>query len=352
MSDKIIYKAIINGEEWTPCHIERLEYERNLHILHSMKRHGIDIKDGEKILTDDDIDCLSQKDAWRVSIDTRLTHTGEELVGFYRDSLNRSDEMWRELQFSMDRPMKVSHCDIEVQGVSLEAYVEMIGALQEDERNGLAAHPEHFQAFMTNQQINGIEPFGMYGTPTLVDVGYMKLEDAGAQIQADNDPEYPLDMIGSAFLTDGTPVNVPYHQFRATENGFAAKTAVYWPENTPDEIVNGHCLHLAMEFYEGILQTQERLESNAAKPAANGMNDYFSTAEKVKVSLNGNSTLEDVLQDAVGFKIAEKHLGKLLDRPAVAMMKGKSLNEIEKMIPIPGVKGKVTAIIQELENLN
>lgn len=80
------------------------------------------------------------------------------------------------------------------------------------------------------------------------------------------------------------------------------------------------------------------------------MNDYFVTAGKV--SLNGNSTLESVLQDPAGQKIAEKHLGKLLDRPAVSMMKGKSLYEIEKMIPIPGVKGKVTAIIRELESLN
>lgn len=223
MSDKIIYKAIINGEEWKPCHIERLEYEHNLHILHSMKRHGIAIKDGDRILTEDDIDCLSKKDAWRVSIDTRLTHTGEELVEFYRDSLNRSDEMWRALHFSTDRPMKVSHCDIEVEGISLEACMEMIGALQEDERNGLAAHPKHFQAFMTNQQINGIEPFGMYGTPTLVDVGYMKLEEAGKQIQADNDPAYLVNMIGKASLTDGTPVNIPYHQFRAAENGFLPK---------------------------------------------------------------------------------------------------------------------------------
>ncbi|WP_267128130.1 hypothetical protein [Erysipelothrix piscisicarius] len=28
--------------------------------------------------------------------------------------------------------------------------------------------------------------------------------------------------------------------------------AVYWPAGVPDDIVSGHSLHLAMEFYEGI----------------------------------------------------------------------------------------------------
>ena len=66
-----------------------------------------------------------------------------------------------------------------------------------------------------------------------------------------NDPNFPVEMAGKAFLTDGTPVNIPYHQFRPTDDGFEVKTAVYWPENTPNEIVSGHSLHLAMEFSRG-----------------------------------------------------------------------------------------------------
>ena len=37
---------IVDGEVWTPKHLERLEYERNLYTLHQMKRHGVEIKDG------------------------------------------------------------------------------------------------------------------------------------------------------------------------------------------------------------------------------------------------------------------------------------------------------------------
>lgn len=93
----------------------------------------------------------------------------------------------------------------------------------------------------------------MYGTPTMCEVMFATLDDVGTQIQADSDPDYPIDLVGRAFLRDGvTPVNVPYHQFKETEDGFAVKMAVYWPVGVPDDLVSGHSLHLAMEFYEGI----------------------------------------------------------------------------------------------------
>ena len=43
MSD-IKYTFVIDGEEWKECHLERMAYERNLHILHQMKQHGIEIR--------------------------------------------------------------------------------------------------------------------------------------------------------------------------------------------------------------------------------------------------------------------------------------------------------------------
>ena len=37
------YTFTVNGEVWKKSHLERLEYERNLHVLHQMKRHGVEI---------------------------------------------------------------------------------------------------------------------------------------------------------------------------------------------------------------------------------------------------------------------------------------------------------------------
>ena len=87
----------LNGQTWNGAQLERLEYERNLHILHQLKRHGIAILDGETELDDDAIDYLSMQDAWRVSIDTRSRYSGREIVEKYGDSLAKADAMWKQL---------------------------------------------------------------------------------------------------------------------------------------------------------------------------------------------------------------------------------------------------------------
>ena len=247
------YTFLVDGQEWTKPQLERLEYERNLHVLHHLKNYGVEIKDGDKVLSDDEIDYLTMEKAWEVSIETRLQFKGEKAIDLYKDAFKLSDAMWRELAFSQDKPMKVSHCDMSVKGRTLQDFMGVMRAMEQDDRVGLAAHPEHFICHVSfdEGELLGIEPFGMYGTPTLVKVEVVKVPELGAQIQADNDPNFPVEMAGKAFLTDGTPVNIPYHQFRPTDDGFEVKTAVYWPENTPNEIVSGHSLHLAMEFSRG-----------------------------------------------------------------------------------------------------
>ncbi len=243
----------LNGQTWNGAQLERLEYERNLHILHQMKRHGIAILDGETELDDDAIDYLSMQDAWRVSIDTRSQFSGKEIVEKYGDSLEKADAMWKQLGFALDKPMKVSECIMQVEGMTMQDYLGVLKEMQMDERVGLSVHPEHFMAIVEDGKITGIEPFGMYGTPTLVHVDVCPPEKLGQRIMQDRRPDFPVALAGLATLTDGaTLVNCPVHQLKPTEHGFEAVLAVYWPEHTPDEIVDGHSLHLAMEFYEGL----------------------------------------------------------------------------------------------------
>lgn len=250
---------IVDGVTWMPAQIEQLAYQRNLHILHQMRAHGIEIKADGKVLTDDDIDFLTKDQAWEVSIKNRLACSGQEIRDYYQESFALSDQMWRDLAFSQDKPMKVSHCDMVVSGVSLEQFMGVMQMMQQDEEVGLAVHPEHFQGIWEGEDIVGIEPFGMYGTPTLVHVAMVQENELSSAILADKAADYPMSMVGLAKLIDDvTDVNIPYHQFKPTENGFAAKLAVYWPENTPEEIVEGHSLHLATEFYYGLKMIVEK----------------------------------------------------------------------------------------------
>lgn len=63
---------------------------------------------------------------------------------------------------------------------------------------------------------------------------------------------------------------------------------------------------------------------------------------------NESSTFEEVLNTEEGREIARKHLGDLVDRPSVGMMKNKPLSELRNMIPLPPIKKKFSAMIDEL----
>ena len=344
----ITWKILVNGEEWKKCHIERLEYERNLHILHQLKDHGAQVTNNGAILSDDEIDCLTAQEAWAVSIETRTRYNGEKLLAFYQDSLKTSDAMWHKLAFSTDKPMQVSRCFMEVDGISLDTYLEMIASLQTNEYNTLASHPEHFSCMikMSDERLCGMEPFGMYGLPTMCEVRFRDVRELGAQIQADNDPEYPVDMAGAAYLIDGTPINIPYHQFKSTETGFAVKMAVYWPEHTPDEIVEGHSLHLAMEFYEGIKLAENYTLLNSSEALSKTEEEDAPLAHRKTFTMA--NTIEEILNDPEGMRVARKHLGKLLDRPALQSFKSKTAAEMMELIPLPPVKKKLKAMMDEL----
>lgn len=250
----------IDGTEWAAPQIKRLAYERNLHVLQQLNSHGLPALLAGQDLSNEDIDFLTMADAWKSSVETRNHYHGEQLRKAYQQSFVRSDQMWKQLGFSQVKPMKVSRCEMVVDGVTLPQFMDIMKQMQSDERLGLAIHPEHFAELIDDQgNVFGIEPFGMYGSPTLVTVKPIVAAELSQQILVDQDVSYQSSMAGLCYLSDGhTPVNVPYHQFKALENGFQAKLAVYWPSGVPEELVAGHALHLATEFYYGLKLIAER----------------------------------------------------------------------------------------------
>lgn len=184
------------------------------------------------------------------------------MADYYRNSFQKSDEYWKKLDFGQDKPMKVSRCHMTTEGISLDEFMQIMKKMQQAESILIKTHPEHFRTVVTDTDIVGIEPFGMYGTPTLCNVRFADVSDLGEQIQKDRKDDYPLVMTGRAYLRDGlTEINTPFHQMKPLENGFEAELAVYWPAGVPDDLVMGHSLHLAMEFYGG-LKTFQKAEKH------------------------------------------------------------------------------------------
>ena len=63
------------------------------------------------------------------------------------------------------------------------------------------------------------------------------------------------------------------------------------------------------------------------------------------------TTFKEVLATEEGKDIARKHLGALVDRPSVEMLGDKPLRELRNMIPLPPIKKKFEAMIDELITL-
>ncbi|MCG5648156.1 hypothetical protein L0O81_16475, partial [Oliverpabstia sp. DFI.9.49] len=54
----------INGQVYTEEQLERLKYERALHVLHEFKRLGVDLKDEDgKVYSDTDLNWLEPQKA-------------------------------------------------------------------------------------------------------------------------------------------------------------------------------------------------------------------------------------------------------------------------------------------------
>jgi hypothetical protein len=252
-------RCTIDGQEYSYEQLARIQYERQLHVLHEMKRLGATITHGDKVLSDDDMNMLRTDEARAVCIAAREAYDPQRIKELFQIQMQQSDQMWRELaqDFSEGDPMPASYTDLMVTGFSMDDMRKMNQDMEAMKRRGAAMYPEHYFVGTYERGIHGMETFGMYGGPTEVKV----VVDPNVKSPFVRDSSYPMAMSGYTILaSDETPIHIiPIHQFKPIENGISVKLAVFWPTRTPQEIVDGHKIHLAIEFWESF-----RLASGAA----------------------------------------------------------------------------------------
>ena len=99
------------------------------------------------------------------------------------------------------------------------------------------------------------------------------------QAVAELAPGYPTRMAGTVALADGTTIGHALHQFRETTDGFDALLAIYFPAATPEEFIEGHRQHLAVEFTNWITGAGEslgRTSNSPVPPVVTGTEPYRS----------------------------------------------------------------------------
>jgi hypothetical protein len=106
----------------------------------------------------------------------------------------------------------------------------------------VAAHPEHFVLASTDGGHQVVENLGPYITDFRI--AYISEDQTIGELV----PDYPIRLAGTVALPDGTLIGHALHQFRDTGTGFDALLVIYFPAAAPDDLIEGHRQHLAVEF--------------------------------------------------------------------------------------------------------
>lgn len=256
MNKNIKITASIDGENYTVKQLQRIEFERQKHVLQEMIHYGATVKKNDEVLSYDDINYLTYEEARNILLQTKLNLGLEGVKELYANSMKKSDEFWRNVdaQYTETEDYQEATGYMSVTGLTLEQLKQTIYKSVDGDISGLTSNPEHFfdeklPGLKQNEKC-GTETMGMFGSP----VETIVIFDPTITGPAKEEDGYKIFISGTSTLLDGTPRHdVAVHQVREHENGFDLKMTVYYPKSVPQEMVDGHKLHLLIEFMGGII---------------------------------------------------------------------------------------------------
>jgi hypothetical protein len=238
----------IDDRPWSGGQLAMVAYDRHRHVLHEMKRLGATIEHAGGRLSHDEIDFLNAADARTACIAARQSYGVDGITHLYRDLLQASDRMWKEVNAGTGKeaPMQFATADVTVTGLTIE---ELRGALGTPSliRDYALLNPDHYFIEVDGDGMHAMETFGMYGAPTEMHL----IADPAIPVPVEPAAGYLILTAGSTSLArDGTDINVlAFHQYKPLENGFTVKLGSLYPATTPQQLVEGHKVHMAIEFW-------------------------------------------------------------------------------------------------------
>lgn len=247
--DEFKFTVKIDGEEYTPKQLKRIEYERTLHVLHEMKGLGAEITDGNGTLTHEDINWLAPEEAERVLLDAKMRLSEQEMLDLFRKPEKDAERRWK--AYAEDyRPEDAltGTTEVSVRGVTVPETMAILGGAA-DMRQAVGTFAEHYIVIgdiKSGQR--GMEAFGLFGEPVYVHGVAADIVPEGLPVE--EDPSYPMTMFGEMLLkSDDTPIHVgAYHRFRPLADGFDVKSTLFCPGKAPRAIAEGHKIHFAIEI--------------------------------------------------------------------------------------------------------
>ncbi len=240
---QLTIKTVACGREYSQEELSKIYIQRAYYTLHEMQKLGAVLLDERsKELSESGIDALAPEKVRDVLLSNKLRIGKKELNRLYDRQYRQADEMWRGILAASDGDYsrKVARAHLIVTGLNGRKLCRILGSALRMKKFLLSMNPDHIDASMTTVT----EIMGMYGMPTEMK-GTLK-----AEAPEPVDEAHSLRLIGASFLTrDPTLKNaVAMHQVRRFKGGLDILAGAYFPSAAPQELVDGHSIHMAIEF--------------------------------------------------------------------------------------------------------
>ncbi|ETY72827.1 hypothetical protein [Lactiplantibacillus fabifermentans] len=241
-------KVDINGRNYTMAELDQIYDERTLHVFTEMQALGaVILNDHGEVLTQAQIALLTAPQRRDLLLANKLRLGTDKLKALYADSMKTADEMWQDIVAHSNGQYneKVARAHLVISGVKITQFAKLAQVAGDDPVVSLGANPEHFEVTNDATGQHGFETMGMYGEPTLMDLrmGIKNLPEPA-------DHHYLKHMVGDSRLANDLEVVNAYamHQVRPSLHGIEIASGAYFPSATPQALVDGHAIHLAIEF--------------------------------------------------------------------------------------------------------
>ncbi|WP_246124198.1 hypothetical protein [Nocardia bhagyanarayanae] len=151
--------------------------------------------------------------------------------------------------------VKFAATRLQVPGLSAQRFGEWFDNLVviNDEKTMNAACPDHYLLRgLGDGRQEVVETTGGAPAASRFLVDYQRTE----AIEIPADPDYPIQIVGTAYLDDGLVIGGVRHQFRDTNGVLDAMMTVQFPAAVPARNIHQHQWHLACEFSNWLIASE------------------------------------------------------------------------------------------------
>lgn len=239
----------LNGQKYTDAQLQRLKYERALHVLHELKDCGAKItdEDGHEY-SHTDLNWLPIPQAMHLLERVHANLGAEKTIELMRPIFDDSAKRWKTFN---QRPIDEQGCwlgvtTFKVRGASVQQLQKGLATMQNGD-TPFKIMPEHYGVagtIATGQTI--METFGCFGEP--VKTAGVGGKEIPVYTGAPRHEDYPLILSGEVHLADDNfNIHVgAIHEMKPVEGGFDMISTFFCPKDAPKEVADGHTIHFAL----------------------------------------------------------------------------------------------------------